>query len=189
MTLWGGRFSDSPDEALWRFTVDTSDRRLLVDDVTGSLAHIAMLGEVGLLDPVEVAALREGLDAILVEADAGAFEWLDSDEDVHTAVERRLGEIVGDVAGKLHTGRSRNDQVALDLRLYLRRAGHLRVAQLRRLVAVLADAAESAGDAVVPSYTHLQQAQAVPLAHHLLAYGWMLLRDVERFESAVATDR
>ncbi len=186
MTLWGGRFSDSPDEALWRFTVDTADRRLLVDDVTGSLAHVAMLGTVGLLDPDEVAVLTEGLDAILAEADAGEFVWVESDEDVHTAVERRLGELVGDVAGKLHTGRSRNDQVALDLRMYLRRSGHLRAAQLRRLASVLADAAERTGDAVVPSYTHLQQAQAVPLAHHLLAYAWMLLRDVERIDAAIA---
>lgn len=185
MTLWGGRFTDSPDEALWRFTVDTSDRRMLVDDVTGSLAHVAMLGEVGLLEADEVAALRDGLDAILAEADAVAFEWKDTDEDVHTAVERRLGELIGEVAGKLHTGRSRNDQVALDLRMYLRRAGHLRAAQLRRLAAVLADAAEQADEMVVPSYTHLQQAQAVPFAHHLLAYAWMLLRDVQRFESAI----
>ncbi len=185
MTLWGGRFTDSPDEALWRFTVDTSDRRMLVDDVTGSLAHVAMLGEVGLLEADEVAAVRDGLDAILAEADAVAFEWKDTDEDVHTAVERRLGELIGEVAGKLHTGRSRNDQVALDLRMYLRRAGHLRAAQLRRLAAVLADAAEQADEMVVPSYTHLQQAQAVPFAHHLLAYAWMLLRDVQRFESAI----
>ncbi len=185
MTLWGGRFSDSPDEALWRFTVDIADRRLLADDVTGSLAHVAMLGEVGLLTPKEVATLTEGLDVILDEADAGTFAFLESDEDVHSAVERRLGELVGFVAGKLHTGRSRNDQIALDLRLYLRRAGHLRVAQLRKLAATLADAAEQAGDVVVPSYTHLQQAQAVPLAHHLLAYAWMLVRDVERFEGAI----
>ncbi len=185
MTLWGGRFADSPDEALWRFTLDTSDRRLLVDDVTGSLAHVAMLGHVELLDPDDVAALTTGLDTILAEADAGEFTWKDTDEDVHTAVERRLGELVGELAGKLHTGRSRNDQVALDLRLYLRRSGHLRVAQLRRMVATLVDCAERVGDVVVPSYTHLQQAQAVPLAHHLLAYGWMLLRDVERFEGAI----
>ncbi len=185
MTLWGGRFADSPDEALWRFTVDTSDRRLLADDVTGSLAHVAMLGDVGLLEPGEVADLTRGLDAILAEADGDGFVWHDWDEDVHTAVERRLGELVGDVAGKLHTGRSRNDQVVLDLRMYLRRSAHLRIAQLRRLIAVLADAAEAAGDTIVPSYTHLQQAQAVPLGHHLLAYAWMLLRDVERLDDAV----
>jgi argininosuccinate lyase len=185
MTLWGGRFSGTPDQALWRFTVDTADRRLLPDDVVGSLAHVAMLGEVGILEPPEAAALIEGLELVLAEAQTGRFEFIDSDEDVHTAVERRLGELIGAVAGKLHTGRSRNDQVALDLRLYLRRSGGERITQLRGLANALADAAERVGDTVVPSYTHLQQAQAVPLAHHLLAHTWMALRDVDRFEDAV----
>lgn len=185
MTLWsGGRFEESPADALWRFTVDTSDRRMLSDDVVGSIAHATMLGRVGLLTAGEAGAMVEGLSAILDEAQAGTFDFLDGDEDVHSAVERRLGEIVGDLAGKLHTGRSRNDQVALDLRLYLKRSADERVAQLRAFIAVLVSTAESAGEAIVPSYTHLQQAQAVPLAHHLLAYGWMLKRDIERFGDA-----
>ena len=186
MTLWGGRFAEEPDESLWRFTVDRCDRRMLFDDIAGSLAHVAMLGSVGVLTAHESDALTVGLEAIEAEAEAGAFEYLPSDEDVHTAVERRLGEVVGEVAGKLHTGRSRNDQVALDLRLYLRRAARARMGQLRDFVAVIAAKAEEAGDVVVPSYTHLQQAQAVPLAHHLLAYAWMLLRDVDRFEDSLA---
>lgn len=186
MTLWGGRFAGGPAEALWRFTVDPADRRLLVDDVVGSLAHVAMLGEVGVLDAPDVAALTEGLELVLAEAQTGRFVFTDKDEDVHTAVERRLRELTGSVAGRLHTGRSRNDQVALDLRLYLRRSGRVRTGQIRALVTALADAAERAGDAVVPSYTHLQQAQAIPFGHHLLAYAWMLLRDVGRFEDAVA---
>ena len=103
---------------------------------------------------------------------------------MHSAVERRLGELVGDVAGKLHTGRSRNDQVALDLRLYLIDAASDRIEQIEALVGVLVDQAIAAGDAVVPSYTHVQQAQAVPFAHHLLAYAWMFLRDAERFVDA-----
>ena len=181
MTLWTGRFEDGPAEALWRFTVDTADRRLLGVDVRGSMAHVAMLEEVGLLSVEEAASLRSGLAAIAEEASSGAFAWYEADEDVHTAVERRLGEIVGPVAGKLHTGRSRNDQVALDLCLYLLDAVDARTAQLRRMIGVLVDAAEAVGDVVVPSYTHVQQAQAVPFAHHLLAYGWMLQRDVERF--------
>jgi len=185
MTLWGGRFGAAPHEALWAFTADTSDRRLLVDDVTGSLAHVAMLGEVGLLATDEVASLTSGLETIADEAHAGAFVFLDGDEDVHTAVERRLGELVGAVAGKLHTGRSRNDQVALDLRLYLRRSGRDRVAQLERMAGALVDAAERAGDAIAAAYTHLQQAQAIPLAHHLVAYVWMLLRDIDRFQDAL----
>jgi argininosuccinate lyase len=186
VTLWGGRFADEPDDSLWRFTVDQADRRLLADDITGSLAHVAMLGDVGLLDEAETATLAGGLESILDEAMSGTFAFLDGDEDVHTAVERRLGEVIGPLAGKLHTGRSRNDQVALDLRLYLRRAARERIDQLRSLAGVLADAAERVEDTVVPSYTHLQQAQAVPFAHHVLAYAWMVLRDVGRFED-VAT--
>jgi argininosuccinate lyase len=184
MTLWSGRFDSGPDETLWRFTTDTSDRRLLVDDVTGSLAHVAMLGEVGLLDDGAVARIKEGLEHVLDEAHAGRFEFRDTDEDVHTAVERRLGELIGDDAGRLHTGRSRNDQIALDLRLYLRRAADHRVEQIQHLARVLVDRAEEAGDTVVASYTHLQQAQAIPFAHHLLAYAWMVLRDADRFVEA-----
>ncbi len=180
--MWGGRFAEGPDELLWRFTVDHSDRRLLLDDVTGSLAHVAMLGSAGLLDPGEVEALTQGLKTIESEAGAGSFSFYDVDEDVHSAVERRLGALVGEVAGKLHTGRSRNDQVALDLRLYLRRSAEERVAQLRDFALTMASAAESVGETVVAGYTHLQQAQAVPLAHHLLAYASAALRDIERFE-------
>lgn len=184
MTLWSGRFASGPDETLWRFTADTSDRRLLVDDVTGSLAHVAMLGEVGLLDSSAVVRIREGLEHVLDEAHAGRFEFRETDEDIHTAVERRLGELIGDDAGRLHTGRSRNDQIALDLRLYLRRATDHRVEQIQHLARVLVDRAEKAGDTIVASYTHLQQAQAIPFAHHLLAYAWMLLRDADRFVGA-----
>jgi argininosuccinate lyase len=184
MTLWGGRFDEGPAELLWRFTVDHSDRRLLADDVKGSQAHAAMLAAVGILSSEEGVALQGGLDMVLAEAEAGSFEWSDADEDVHSAVERRLYELVGEVAGKLHTGRSRNDQVCLDLRLYLRRMTDERVEQLEDSVEVLMALAEEVGDTVVASYTHVQQAQAVPLAHHLLAYAWMLLRDRDRFEDA-----
>jgi argininosuccinate lyase len=185
VTLWSGRFSETPDEAMWRFTVDTSDRRLLVDDVTGSRAHVTMLERVGLLAAEEAAALQAGLETILDEAVAGTFRFEPTDEDVHSAVERRLYELAGEVAGKLHTGRSRNDQVALDLRLYLRRSAVDRIEQLRGMAGVLVEQAAAVGDAVVPAYTHLQQAQAIPLGHHLLAYAWMLLRDAERFEDAL----
>ena len=180
--MWGGRFSEGPDRILWNFTVDHSDRRLLQDDLTGSLAHVAMLGEAGLLSGEEVDTLTEGLAAIVAEAGRNAFRFLEGDEDVHSAVERRLGELVGEVAGKLHTGRSRNDQVALDLRLYLLRSAGARIDGLRRFCVAMMEAAEEVGDTVVAGYTHLQQAQAVPLAHHLLAYVWTALRDIERFE-------
>jgi len=187
MSLWsGGRFEDGPADALWQFTVDQSDRRLLRVDVEGSLAHVAMLGEVGLLSTDEASTLRQGLMRVAAEAADGDFAWLETDEDVHTAVERRLGELVGDVAGKLHTGRSRNDQIALDLRLYLREAVAGRMIQIDFLIGVLVAQAKQVGDAIVPSYTHVQQAQAVPFAHHLLAYGWMLLRDRQRFSDSLA---
>ena len=180
--MWGGRFSEDPDEVLWRFTVDHSDRRLLLDDIAGSLAHVTMLGDTGLLDREEVDILIRGLEKIATEAGEGTFRFHEADEDVHSAVERRLGELVGEVAGKLHTGRSRNDQVALDLRLYLRRSASERIAQLREFALTMMTAAESVGETVVPGYTHLQQAQAVPFAHHLLSYASTALRDIERFE-------
>lgn len=179
--LWSGGFSEPPDDVLWRFTVDHSDRRMLVDDIAGSLAHVSMLGEAGLLGGDEVEQIVAALETIRNEADSGIFEYVPEDEDIHSAAERRLGELIGPLAGKLHTGRSRNDQVALDLRLYLRRSAEQRIHQLHTFARVMADRAESVGEAVVPSYTHLQQAQAVPLAHHLLAYAWMALRDADRF--------
>ena len=179
--MWGGRFSRPPSEALWGFTVDHSDRRLLADDVEGSLAHVAMLGEVGILDVADVDAITTGLEEIRTEAAGDLFEFLDTDEDVHSAVERRLYEVIGPAAGKLHTGRSRNDQIALDIRLYLRRAATARIADLQAFASLMADRAEEIGDAVVPVYTHLQQAQPILLGEHFLAYGWMALRDAERF--------
>ena len=179
--MWGGRFSGPPAEALWRFTVDHSDRRLLSDDIEGSLAHVAMLGETGILDLEDVAAITTGLREIQQEAEHGGFEFLETDEDVHSAVERRLYELVGRPAGMLHTGRSRNDQIALDIRLYLRRAATERINDLKAFASLMADRAEEVGEAVVPVYTHLQQAQPILLGEHLLAYGWMALRDAERF--------
>lgn len=166
------------------FTGDISDRRLLEVDIRGSLAHVAMLGDIGIISTEESTRLTTGLSEILDDVDG--FEFVETDEDVHTAVERRLGELVGDVAGKLHTGRSRNDQVALDLRLYLAREGRSRGEQLHHLVEVLADLAEVHAETVVPSYTHLQQAQATTLGHHLLAYAWMAIRDAARFVDAVS---
>ncbi|HRA20827.1 MAG TPA: argininosuccinate lyase [Anaerolineae bacterium] len=185
MSLWGGRFGEAPADALWRFTVSHADRRLLAEDLRGSVAHARMLGRQGILPAPDVAMILQGLADIQAEAAAGEFLFLATDEDVHSAVERRLGERIGEAAGRLHTGRSRNDQVCLDLRLYLRRTGSERIAQLRAFAAVLTDQAEAAGDRLAACYTHLQQAQAVPLAHHLLAYAWMLLRDADRFQDAL----
>jgi argininosuccinate lyase len=183
MTLWGGRFEGGMSDVTRDFTGDVSDRRLLTVDIEGSLAHVAMLGETGIISNEESVQLTAGLREILESVDD--FEFHDTDEDVHTAVERRLSELVGDVAGKLHTGRSRNDQVSLDLRLYLANSGAARVAQLKQLVGLLADLAETHAETVVPSYTHLQQAQATTLGHHLLAYAWMAVRDADRFGDAL----
>ena len=122
MTLWGGRFGEGPSELLWDYTVSVADRRLLVDDVDGSIAHVGMLAKVGILAAQEYEDIVAGLRRIQADALDGTFEFLETDEDVHSAVERRLIELVGEVGKKLHTGRSRNDQIALDIRLYLRRA-------------------------------------------------------------------
>jgi len=183
MTLWGGRFDGSMSEVTRRYTGDDADRRLLEVDVRGSIAHVTMLGKTGVIEAGDAETIVAGLSQILAEIDD--FEFQRSDEDVHTAVERRLGEIVGVVAGRLHTGRSRNDQVVLDLRLYLSASARDRVAQLHRLVSLLADIAETHSETVVPSYTHLQQAQATTLGHHLLAYAWMLVREADRFDDAI----
>ena len=185
MTLWGGRFEGSLSEAMWEFTTDESDRRLLQVDIEGSIAHVEMLGATEVIELEEAQTLAAGLRSILAEAEAGEFAFQTTDEDVHTAVERRLGEKVGETAGKLHTGRSRNDQVALDLRLYLTRAGDRRIEQLHQLAGTITRIAESHAETVVPSYTHLQQAQPTTLGHHLLAYAWMALRGADRFTDAV----
>ncbi len=184
--LWGGRFDSDPDRLLWDYTTSTWDRRLLFDDVAGSQAHVKMLGEVGLLSASEAEQLHLGLDQISADAADGTFEFVDGDEDVHSAVERRLYELVGDVAGKLHTGRSRNDQVALDLRLYLRRSGRQRAAQLRAFAISLADLAETHAGTPIATYTHLQQAQTTSLGNHLLAHAWMAIRNAQRFDGTVS---
>ncbi|MFB3048814.1 MAG: argininosuccinate lyase [Acidimicrobiia bacterium] len=186
MTLWGGRFTEPLSQEVWDFTSDPADRRLLFADIHGSIAHVRALAAAGLVSSEEGRDLVAGLEQLREEATAGSFVYQPTDEDVHTAVERRLVEVVGDVGNKVHTGRSRNDQVALDLRLYLYQAATGRTGDIGRLVSVLADRAEEVAEVVVPSYTHLQQAQPVSLGHPLLAYAWMLLRDRERFADAAA---
>jgi len=184
MTLWGGRFEAEPDDVLWRYTVTPHDRRLLPWDIRGSQAHVTMLGDTGIIPTAEAQTLSEGLDRIAAEVEAGDFRFQETDEDVHSALERRLTELVGPVGGKVHTGRSRNDQVALALRLYLADAAASSSDALRRFAALLADLAERHRDDVVPSYTHLQQAQAISLGHHFAAHAWAALRDADRFDDA-----
>ncbi len=181
MTLWSGRFDDAPADVLWRYTASPTDRRLLAVDIRGSIAHVGMLSDVGLIDRAEHEAIDVALHQLLADAEDGTFEFLDTDEDVHSAVERRVIELVGDIGRKLHTGRSRNDQIALDIRLYLLETSAIRQQQLAEFAGALVELAQSNAEVIVPSYTHLQQAQAIPLAHHLLAYAWMAVRSRSRF--------
>src|SRR5436190_2519122 len=181
MTLWQGRFGEGPADELLAFTESLSfDRRLARDDIAGSRAHVAMLAHVGLLTDDEVALIGAALDRAEVELDEGTFVFARGDEDIHTAIERRVTELAGDTGAKLHTGRSRNDQVATALRLWCRRQLGDMATRVLGLQRVLLDRATTAGDAYMPGYTHLQRAQPVLLAHHLLAHGWALARDVDR---------
>ena len=183
--LWHGRFEGGPAEALQALNDSLPfDRRMFREDIAGSRAHVRMLSRVGLMSEVDSEAVLAALDAVEAEMADGSFAFAAGDEDIHTAVERRVTELAGDAGARLHTGRSRNDQVATDLRLWtLRELG-----DLARLVTTfqgtLAARADEAADAYLPGYTHLQRAQPVLLAHHLLAHGWALARDVDRLLDA-----
>ena len=182
---WGSRFAETPDARLEAFNASVGfDVRLAREDIRGSVAHVRMLGRQGIIPPGEATAIETGLWQIRDEVDAGQFQLTVADEDIHTGVEKRLRSLIGPIAGKLHTARSRNDQVATDLRLWTRGALLALVGGVAELVAALLDVAESNGDAVMPGYTHLQRAQPVLLAHHLLAYVEMLARDVDRLQDA-----
>ncbi len=181
---WGGRFAEAQAPLFERLNASIPyDWVLAPYDLLGSKAHVRMLERIGVLSAEESVALVSGLDSVAGEVERGELEWRLEDEDVHMAVERRLTELVGPVGGKLHTGRSRNDQVALDVQLYLRDGvrGHLE--RILELMDVLLERAgsEEGRRAVLPGYTHLQRAQPVLLAHHLLAYVAMLERDAGRF--------
>lgn len=185
MTLWSGRLGSQTADALWAFTQSVSfDVRMAPDDIRGSVAHVLGLGRAGLLGEDEVAALLAALDQVGKELAEGSLVPGPGDEDVHTLIERRVTELAGETGAKLHTGRSRNDQVATALRLYCRRELALLARELVALCEVLARRAEEAGEIYLPGYTHLQRAQPVLLAHHLLAHGWALLRDLDRLWAA-----
>jgi argininosuccinate lyase len=184
--LWHGRFGDEPADELLAFTSSLAfDRRLAGDDIAGSRAHVGMLARVGLLTDDEADAVTAALGTVDKELADGTFEFAPTDEDIHTAVERRVTELAGSAGAKLHTGRSRNDQVALDLRLFLRREGRVVAASVHALQEVLVRRATDAGDTYLPGYTHLQRAQPVLLAHHLLAHFWSFARDVDRWRDAL----
>ena len=183
-TLWHGRFAGGPSEALQALNDSLPfDQRMFREDIAGSRAHVRMLCDVGLFTEAERDGVLAALDTVEHEIESGSFDFQVNDEDIHTAVERRVTEL--EPAGaKMHTGRSRNDQVATDLRLWTRSAIDEVLELIERLQRTLLAHAEQAGDAYLPGYTHLQQAQPVALSHHLLAHGWALARDAERLVDA-----
>ncbi|GLU48141.1 argininosuccinate lyase [Nocardiopsis ansamitocini] len=180
--LWGGRFAGGPSEALARLSLSTHfDWRLARHDIAGSRAHARVLHAAGLLTPDELAQMIKGLDLLETDVASGAFTPVLADEDVHTALERGFIERVGtELGGRLRAGRSRNDQIATLVRMYLREQARVIAAEVLDLVCALADQAEANIDVAMPGRTHLQHAQPVLLAHHLMAHAWPLVRDVQR---------
>ena len=182
---WGGRFREHTNRLVEAFTVSVAvDRRLYAHDIQGSIAHCKTLEKARVLSPGETRILVRGLDSIKTELDRGRFKFKSHDEDIHMAIERRLTDLIGPLGGKLHTGRSRNDQVALDIRLYLRDQVDRLTEQCTELQRVLLAQATTHLDIAMPGYTHLQRAQPVLFAHHLLAYVEMLDRDKGRLRDA-----
>ena len=179
--VWSGRFSEPTDAFVQRFTASEAfDRQLAIVDIAGSRAHAEMLASAGVLTADENVAIQQGLTDVLAEIESGVFEWRVEREDVHMNIEARLTELIGDVGKKLHTGRSRNDQVATDLRLYLREALDAASAALTHLQLGIVTLAEAHTNTVMPGFTHLQVAQPVTFGHHLLAWNEMLERDYGR---------
>ena len=178
---WGGRFTEATDAFVEAFTASVEfDKRLAPYDIQGSIAHATMLEKIGLLNDKERNAIVEGLETILSEIERGDFHWAVELEDVHMNIEARLTDRIGDAGKKLHTGRSRNDQVATDVRLYLRAEIDVIRDELIRLQTALIDLAEREADTIMPGFTHLQVAQPISFGHHLLAWNEMLSRDRER---------
>ncbi len=184
--LWGGRFKESTDALVEKYTESVSyDKRLAPFDIAGSVAHVTMLAKQGILKEDEARKIVEGLNEILKEIEEGKFEWKQELEDVHMNIEKRLIEKIGPVGGKLHTGRSRNDQVATDVRLYVRHEINEILTLLKSLREAFYIQAKKYIDVIMPGYTHLQIAQPVLYAHHMLAYYQMFKRDEERFRDTL----
>ena len=188
--LWHGRFSSGPAEELLAFTESLSfDKRLWKDDIAGSLAHVKGLGQAGILPLSEVTQIESALQQVASEFANGTFEFVTGEEDIHTSIERRITQIAGPVGGKVHTGRSRNDQCVTALRLWTKRELAALAVRLIALCDVLTQRADLAGwgsDGVyLPGYTHVQRAQPVLLAHHLMAHAWAFTRDIDRLISTI----
>lgn len=185
MTLWGGRFSTSIDDNLRALNDSIHfDKRMYAQDIAGSIAYARAIASAGVITPLEAEQIVDGLFRVKAEFDDGRFEFKAGDEDIHTAVERRLTELVGDVGGKLHTGRSRNDQVATDFRLWVMAA----IEHMDRLLQGVQDAflglAQEHIKTIMPGYTHMQPAQPITVAHWLMSFFWMLARDRERLSDS-----
>ena len=180
---WGGRFTEPTNQLVEAFTESISfDARLYKQDIQGSIAHSKMLAKIGVISDDEAQKIEEGLIAIREQIDAGEFEWSTELEDVHMNIEARLTQAIGEAGKKLHTGRSRNDQVATDIRLYMRQASDDVVTLINALQTNLLELAKSETATILPGFTHLQVAQPITLAHHLLAWNEMFERDVERIQ-------
>ena len=185
--MWGGRFTEDTDALVQTFGASVDiDKRMALEDIDGSIAHASMLVAQGILTEEELGSIRAGLEAIREDILAGEFAWDVALEDVHMNIEHELTKRIGPLGGKLHTARSRNDQVATDLRLWLRRAGRQIGIQLRTVRATLVDLAEAHMGVIMPGYTHLQVAQPILFSHHLMAYNAMLTRDAERLSQTLA---
>ena len=182
---WSGRFNEPVSELVKRYTASVGfDKRLAAFDIQGSLAHSKVLGAQGIISQDDVAKIAQGLNEILQEIQAGQFEWRLDLEDVHLNIEKRLTDKIGDAGKRLHTGRSRNDQVSTDVRLWLRAVADDVILGIRKLQTSIVDLAETHFDTAMPGFTHLQVAQPVTFGHHLLAYFEMLQRDAARFADA-----
>ena len=189
MKLWGGRFEKSTDGMVDDFHSSiTFDQRLYRQDITGSIAHATMLGEQGIIPKADADAIVQGLKDLLADIDAGKVTFMLDAEDIHMNVETLLTERIGQAAKRLHTGRSRNDQVALDCRMYVKDVSDEAVAHLAELMHALVDTASEHLDTIMPGYTHMQKAQPITLAHHLCAYVEMFRRDIGRFQHAKAAE-
>lgn len=185
--LWGGRFSKTTDEMINEFQASIGfDRRMYREDIAGSLAHAAMLAKVGILSEEDRAAIEKGLKDILAQIEHGDFDFSVALEDIHMNIEKRLTDAIGDAGSRLHTARSRNDQVALDTHLFVRHAVVDVMAHIRALQQALVESAAQHRDVIMPGYTHLQRAQPILFSHHLMAYFGMLARDFERFQGVYA---
>ena len=183
--MWAGRFQKALDKKADDFNSSLRvDKRMYAQDIKGSIAHATMLEKQGILPSSDVDAIVDGLVGILQDIESGALEITDGAEDIHMFIEAELTNRIGDAGKRLHTARSRNDQVALDIRLYLRDEVETVVALIKELIAAVVDKAEETADVIAPAYTHLQRAQPISFGHQLMAYAMMLLRDIQRLEDA-----